>query len=232
MRKESYEVTLNNVCLSYGDNVVYDGLNVCFTQGINVVLGKSGCGKTSLLNIIAGLVQFGGERISAKPSIVFSEPALAPVSVENNVKAVLGKNCGNQVATALKLAQIYDKRNQNAATLSDGEKQRTALARAFACKRSVMLLDEPFSKLDYGVKKSLHETLIDYLQSASVVTILVTHDIDEALTLADRIYYLNGRPCNLQLAAELAVPQKERDIYDERHNAIRKQLQLLFAAEN
>ena len=232
MRKEDCKVTLSNVCLSYGDNVVYDGFNAEFYKGINVILGKSGCGKTSLLNVIAGLADYTGECQSDKPSIVFSEPTLSPVSAENNVKAVLGKNCGKQVEDALKSARIYDKRKQNATTLSDGEKQRVALARAFAVERSLMLLDEPFSRLDYGVKTQLYDTLIDYLLVSDTTALLVTHDVDEALTLADRIYYLDGKPCNLRLVAELTVPQKQRDIFDQTHNEIRRQLQWLFTDEN
>lgn len=230
MRKENCAVTLSNVCLSYGDNVVYDGFNAEFYKGINVILGKSGCGKTSLLNVIAGLVDYKGECQSDKPSIVFSEPTLSPVSAENNVKAVLGKDCAKQVENALKSARIYDKRKQNALTLSDGEKQRVALARAFASGRSLMLLDEPFSRLDYGVKAQLYDTLIDYLRASDTSALLVTHDVDEALTLADRIYFLDGRPCSIRLVAELTVPQRERDVFDEAHNAVRKQLQSAFAS--
>lgn len=231
MRKEDCKITLNNICLSYGDNVIYDGFNADFCAGINVVLGKSGCGKTSLLNVIAGLVRFSGECLCDKPSVVFSEPTLSNVSVENNVKVVLGKNCGKQVENALKLAKIYDKRKQNASTLSDGEKQRVSLARAFASERTLMLLDEPFSRLDYGVKKQLYDTLIDCLSSTDTTAIVVTHDIDEALTLADKIYCLDGKPCNLRLVTELATPQRERDIYNEAHNVIRNQLQQLFTDE-
>ena len=230
MRKENNEVALNNICLAYGDNIIYDGFNATFGDGINVILGKSGCGKTSLLSVIAGLVKFNGDCKSAKPSVVFSEPTLAPITVENNVKAVLGKRCDKQVEAALKLAQIYDKRKQNAMTLSDGEKQRVALARAFAVERQLMLLDEPFSRLDYGVKSQLYDTLINYLQSTATTTLLVTHDIDEALTLADNVYILFGKPCQMQLVASLTCPQGKRDIYDEEHNAVRKQLQALFVA--
>lgn len=229
MQQKTSDVILNNVSLKYGDNVVYDGFNANFGKGINVILGRSGCGKTSLLNVIMGLVKFDGECSASKPSAVFSEPTLAPTSVENNVKMVLGKNCGEQVEKAMRLAHIYDKRKQSAATLSDGEKQRVALARAFASERALMLLDEPFSRLDYGVKKQLYDTLINFLEGADITAIVVTHDIDEALSLADRIYYLDGRPCNLQLVAELTVRQRERDVYDDAHNAIRKQLQALFA---
>lgn len=229
MHQKDCKVKLNNVCLSFGDNVIYDGFCAEFGTGVNVILGKSGCGKTSLLNVIMGLVNYTGDCVAAKPSVVFSEPTLAPVTVENNVKMVLGGKCDEQTANALKLARIYDKRKQSATTLSDGEKQRVSLARAFASERKVMLLDEPFSRLDYGVKKQLYDTLTDYLQTADITAIIVTHDIDEALILADRIYYLDGKPCKLVQIAELDSSKAERDIYDKRHNAIRKQLQDLFS---
>lgn len=228
MSKEACKLTLSNIGLSYGDTVVCKQFDAVFEQGLNVVLGKSGCGKTSLLNIIAGLVRFEGECSSPKPAMVFSEPALAPVTVEGNVKAVLGRRSDKQVEQALKLAKIYDKRKQNALTLSDGEKQRVSLARAFAVERQVMLLDEPFSRLDYGVKKQLYATLIEYMQNREITAVLVTHDIDEALTLADRIYLLDGAPCRLRSVAEITRPVLERDIYGNASNAIRKQLQELL----
>ena len=232
MQQKDGGIVLKTIGVQYGDTVIFDGFNADFRQGINVILGKSGSGKTSLLNVITGLVAYKGESLSAKASVVFSEPALAPVSAENNVRLVLRRKDEKTVDEALKIARIESKRKQNVLTLSDGEKQRVALARAFACKRSVMLLDEPFSKLDYGVKRRLYDTLIDYLHSTATTALLVTHDIDEALTIADKIYFLDGRPCSIQLAAELAVPQKTRDIYDERHNAVRKQLQQVFLQES
>lgn len=231
MQQKDGGIVLKNIGVQYGNTVIFDGFNADFIQGINVILGKSGSGKTTLLNVITGLVAYKGESFSAKASVVFSEPALAPVSAENNVRLVLRRKDEKTVDEALKIARIESKRKQNVLTLSDGEKQRVALARAFACKRSVMLLDEPFSKLDYGVKRRLYETLFDYLEQTDITTVLVTHDVDEALTLADRIYFLDGRPCNLTEIAELTVPKRERDIYDGAHNAVRERLQKLFVQD-
>lgn len=228
MCQKSNEIVLDNVSFAYGDNVIFKDFNTVFSRGINVVLGKSGCGKTTLLNIITGVVDYTGKCLSAPPSVVLSEPTLAPVSVENNVRIILGKNCSGQVDEALNLAHIADKRKQNALTLSDGEKQRVSLARAFACSRSVMLLDEPFSRLDYGVKRQLYDTLIEYLQSKNITALLVTHDVDEALTLADRIYFLSNKPCTISQVAELTELRGERNIYDGQHNELRKKLQNLL----
>ena len=222
------EIILRNVGLSYGKEIIYENFNAVFPQGVNVILGRSGSGKTTLLNIISGLISYSGECVSDKAAVVFSEPALAPVSVENNVRMVLKKADCNAVDEALKLARIEDKRKQNALTLSDGEKQRVALARAFASKRKVLLLDEPFARLDYGVKRRLHDTLIDYLQTSAATVVMVTHDVDEALTLADRIYFLDGRPCCLTEAASLSAPPSKRDIYGAEYEALRKQVLNLF----
>lgn len=228
MCQKSNEIVLDNVSFAYGDNVIFKDFNTVFSRGINVVLGKSGCGKTTLLNIITGVVDYTGKCLSAPPSVVLSEPTLAPVSVENNVRIIFGKNCSEQVDEALKLAHIADKRKQNALMLSDGEKQRVSLARAFACSRSVMLLDEPFSRLDYGVKRQLYDTLTEYLQNKNITALLVTHDVDEALTLADRIYFLSNKPCTISQVAELTELRGERNIYDGQHNEIRKKLQNLL----
>lgn len=228
MSENQGEVVLRNVGLSYGKEKIYENFNAVFPQGVNVILGKSGCGKTTLLNVIAGLIPFSGECRTDKAAVVFSEPALAPVSAENNVRMVLKKpDCGI-VDEALALARIEDKRKQNAATLSDGEKQRVALARAFASKRRVLLLDEPFARLDYGVKRQLHDTLINYLQTVASTVVMVTHDVDEALALADRIYFLDGRPCRLREVASLSEPQSRRDVFGAEYDALKKTVLDLF----
>lgn len=223
-------ITLSDITVSYGKNTVYQNFSHTFDKGVNVVLGKSGCGKTTLLNVIAHLVPFAGEcDAGGKSAVVFQQPSLAPVSVKNNVDLVLPRGDNSEkISHYLQLAQIDDKQSQNALTLSGGEQQRVSLARAFAAETPVLLLDEPFSGLDYGVKAQLRLTLNTLLADSDKTVVLVTHDIDDALSLADRIYFLRGRPCEISLVAELSVSRSKRSEFDEQTTVLKKQLQELF----
>ena len=222
-------IKLTNVTVSYGDNTIYKDFNFEFQRGVNVVLGQSGSGKTTLLNVIANLVSYGGQCDTDKVSIVFQTPSLAPVSVQNNVEMVVnGKNSRELAQEVLRLAQIDHLKDKRATLLSGGEQQRVALARAFAANRPVLLMDEPFHSLDYGVKQKLYQTLNTLLQKYDKTVLLVTHDIDEALLLADRIYLLKDKPATLTLSAEIVTPREERDEYSEQAITLRKQLQQLL----
>ena len=222
-------ITLNNITVSYGDNVIYDDFSFEFGAGLNVVLGKSGSGKTTLLNVIANLVQYDGECNSDKVAIVFQSPYLSPISVAKNVEMVIwGDNFKQIVDEVLQISQIDHLRNSKATVLSGGEQQRVSLARAFASNRPVLLLDEPFQSLDYGIKRKLHQTLNDLLKNYSKTVVLVTHDIDEAIALADKIYLLEGRPSTLREVASISTPREERDEYSDESIALRKTLQQLL----
>lgn len=235
-------ITLKDISVSYGDNVIYKDFNFEFQEGVNVVLGQSGSGKTTLLNVIANLVEYSGQCKTDKVAIVFQTPCLAPVTVYNNVQLVVdgkkltkqqkssqeGSNSQSWIDEVLKLSQIYDLKDLRATTLSGGEQQRVSLARAFASNRPILLLDEPFHSLDYGVKQKLYQTLNTLLKKFSKTVVLVTHDIDEALVLGDRVYLLKNRPCELTKVAEISTPRDERDLYSEQTVALRKQLQQLL----
>ena len=222
-------IKLTNVTVSYGDNTIYKDFNFEFQRGVNVVLGQSGSGKTTLLNVIANLVEYSGQCETDKVAIVFQTPSLAPVSVLNNIEMVVKGNNAKQVAQEmLKLTQIDHLKDKRATLLSGGEQQRVSLARAFAADRPVLLLDEPFHSLDYGVRTKLYQTLNDLLTKYDKTVVLVTHDIDEALTLGDRIYLLKDKPCTLHEVAEVTTPQGERDEYSTESIALRKQLQQLL----
>lgn len=223
-------IRLKDISVNYGDNVIYKDFSFEFGEGVNVVLGQSGSGKTTLLNVIANLVDYQGSCDTDKVAIALQTPCLAPVTVYNNVRMVVdGKDTQSWIDEVLKLSQIYHLKDARVTTLSGGEQQRVSLARAFASNRPILLLDEPFHSLDYGVKHKLYGTLNDLLAKYRKTVVLVTHDIDEALALGDKVYLLSNRPCTLTQIAEISTPRESRDEYSEQTIALRKQLQQLLS---
>ena len=221
-------IKLRDVSVKYGDNVIYKDFSFDFGDGVNVIMGKSGSGKTTLLNVIANLVEHDGQRDTDNVAIVFQTPCLSPVSVKNNVKLVVDGKDENKIDDVLKIAQIYDCRDKKATQLSGGEQQRVSLAMAFASGAPVLLLDEPFKSLDYGTRNKLYQTLNDLLGNFNKTVLLVTHDVDDALELADRIYILQGRPCTLTQVAEVNIPREQRNAYSDEALALRKELHNLL----
>ncbi len=192
-------VALNEVSLD-----VFEGEFVCF-------LGPSGCGKTTLLRAIAGLdiqtsgtVVQAGIDISALPpserdfGIVFQSYALFPnLSVEKNIAFGLENEKASRsriqqrVTELLELVGLPDQSRKYPAQLSGGQQQRIALARALATSPGLLLLDEPLSALDAKVRTHLRHEMKSLQRRLGVTTIMVTHDQEEALTMADRIVVMN-----------------------------------------
>lgn len=235
MSNRACDVTIQNLHLSYGEKTIYRQFSHTFQANkLHVILGKSGCGKTSLLNAIAGFVPFDGTIDCGKLSYVFQQPRLANTTVFNNVQMVLLNVVQNKterckiVQQYLDFAEIGHLANCNVTKLSGGEQQRVSLARAFAFPTQVLLLDEPFKSLDLGIRKTLYATLNNLLQKDSRTTILVTHDVDEALALADTIYLLHDTPCTLTSVCDIDNPRQNRDLYSPDMLDLRKQLEGLL----
>jgi NitT/TauT family transport system ATP-binding protein len=172
------------------------------------LLGPSGCGKTTLLRLIAGLERDFEGRIDLAPSrklgMVFQEPRLLPWrSVAENLRlagAVPGKNLDDIVA-ALGLASHLD---HFPGELSLGLARRVAIARAFAVEPDLLLLDEPFVSLDAALAERLRGELVLLVEKRKATTLIVTHDVAEAISLADRIIVLTPAPG--RLLGNLIVP--------------------------
>jgi putative spermidine/putrescine transport system ATP-binding protein len=171
------------------------------------LLGPSGCGKTTSLRMIAGLVQpssgeifVGGKRITTVPvhrrniGMLFQNYALFPhMTVAENVafgleaRHISRSDAAARVADALQLVQLGSYMNRMPAQLSGGQQQRVALARCLVVEPAVLLLDEPLGALDKSLRESMQVELRALQQRLGITTILVTHDQDEALTMADRV---------------------------------------------
>ena len=179
------------------------------TGEILALVGASGCGKTTLLRVIAGLetassgvVTLDGRRIDEphpEIGLVFQEPRLLPwLNVAANVAFGLRDRPRDEredrVAAILSRVGLTPQRHKLPRDLSGGQQQRAALARALAVKPKVLLLDEPFSALDAMIREDLQDHLLDLWRETAPTIVLVTHDIDEAAVLADRIAILAPHP--------------------------------------
>lgn len=191
---------------------------------IVAIIGGSGCGKSTLLRAIAGLdvanrgkVMLDDIGISApheKIGIIFQEPRLLPwLSVADNIgfglAALPAAERRDKVATALARVGLADKAKAWPRELSGGQAQRVAIARALAPRPEVLLLDEPFSALDAFTKRDLQDHLLDLWAETRPTMLLVTHDVDEAVALADRILVMRPRPGRLfdEITVNLARPR-------------------------
>jgi len=191
---------------------------------IVAVIGGSGCGKSTLLRAIAGLdpatsgaITLDGETIKApheKIGIIFQEPRLLPwLSVADNVAFGLSDGTRAQrregAAAALARVGLLDKASAWPRELSGGQAQRVAIARALVPRPEVLLLDEPFSALDAFTRADLQDHLLDLWADTRPTLVLVTHDVDEAVVLADRILVMKPRPGRLfeEVRVDLARPR-------------------------
>jgi sulfonate transport system ATP-binding protein len=189
---------------------------------IVAVIGGSGCGKSTLLRAIAGLdpasegtVILDGERIGApheKIGIIFQEPRLLPwLKVADNVGFGLNNRRkaerAERVAAALRRVGLADKAAVWPRELSGGQAQRVAIARALVPRPEVLLLDEPFSALDAFTRTDLQDHLLDLWADAKPTLIVVTHDVDEAIVLADRIMVMCPRPGRIFDEIDVDLPR-------------------------
>ena len=191
---------------------------------ILAIIGGSGCGKSTLLRAIAGLdrasagtVTLDSEAINsphAKIGIIFQEPRLLPwLSVADNIGFGLADlpaaERREKVARALERVGLADKAQAWPRELSGGQAQRVAIARALVPQPEVLLLDEPFSALDAFTRRDLQAHLLDLWADTRPTLILVTHDVDEAVVLADRVLVMRPRPGRLfdQIEINLGRPR-------------------------
>ena len=197
---------INNLTVSYGKNEVYDNFNLEFDEaGVTCLLGESGCGKTTALNAIAGLIPYSGNITPVKVSYVFQTPRLVPnLTVLNNL-TLIGTG-QNQAKDMLEKVGLKDKANAYPKTLSGGEAQRVSLCRAFLHPAEFLLLDEPFSSLDLKPKLAAMDLFKSLQQHSGRGALFVTHDIDEACYLADKIFVLKKGEVTEQFTNENRQP--------------------------
>jgi len=185
---------------------------ITFTLGageVGVFVGPSGCGKSTMLRIFAGLDHDYQGRVSrpagARIGMVFQEPRLLPWrSVEDNVRLAAPLADEAKLSALFAILELKAHRNHFPGELSLGLARRVALARAFAVEPDFLILDEPLASLDEALAARLREQIAMLVDSRSVMTLLVTHDIDDAVRLGDRVFLLSPRPA--RILADLPIP--------------------------
>jgi sulfonate transport system ATP-binding protein len=178
---------------------------------ICALLGPSGCGKTTLLRIISGLdSDFEGRIVLPSPhgiGMVFQEPRLLPWrSVAQNLRLV-GSSSENDLAEIVAALRLSKHLDHFPGELSLGLARRVALARAFAVKPDLLLLDEPFVSLDAALAARLREELLALVLKRKATTLIVTHDVDEAISIAGRIIVLSAAPGRLIADRTIEAPR-------------------------
>ena len=214
-----------NVTKQYDGRVIIQDINIALNKGELVcLLGVSGSGKTTLFHILSGLITpesgkvfLNDEDITSKPgkiSYMLQKDLLLPHKkiIDNVAMPLAIKGMGKKEARE-KASPLFEEfglegtQYQYPCQLSGGMRQRAALLRTYLSSNGVALLDEPFSALDTLTKSAIHKWYLDVMKKIDLATLFITHDIDEAILLSDRIYILSGQPG--KITKEIVIKEKK-----------------------
>lgn len=212
------------ISYSYGGLKVLQDLELEVNTGeIVVIIGPSGCGKTTLLNILSGFYKPTSGTLNKQGVMrtVYQQGSLFPwLTVSENIgiglrdiKDVPQRN--QEIDTLISLVNMQGFEDHYPYQLSGGMKQRVELGRVLGGESDIILMDEPFSSLDYQARLKMRKELIRLLHQRPKTVVMVTHDIDEAVQLADRILILSRRPANICHQLNITVPHPRNSTHPD-----------------
>ena len=223
------ELLVQNLCKRFGDKTVLEDINFSIQSGEFVTfVGSSGCGKSTLLRLIAGLDYPSGGRIQVDGSpvegpgpdrgMVFQKYSLYPwLNAADNVafgmrlQGMTSADVRDRTAYFLEVVGLQDAATKLPRELSGGMQQRVAIARALATNPSVLLLDEPFGALDLQIRETMQEFLLQLWQRTGLTVLLITHDVEEALVLAQRVHVLAPNPGRIIRSLDVTLDKSDLD---------------------
>jgi NitT/TauT family transport system ATP-binding protein len=235
------KIRVEHLCKSYGERPVFTDVSFDVAEGeIVSIVGPSGCGKTTLLRCVVGLlpptegsVTITGKLVTEPPegvAMVFQHFGLFPwktvaanIAYGLTVRGQRRKDWGPQVSELVKLVGLEGFESSYPYQLSGGMQQRAGLARALAIEPSVLVMDEPFASLDAQTRDVLQLELLRIWEARRTAMMFVTHSIDEAVLMGDRVVILRGKPSQIFDIVDVAIPRpRGRDAVDsERFRIVR-----------
>ncbi|MGC2079821.1 MAG: ATP-binding cassette domain-containing protein [Xanthobacteraceae bacterium] len=195
-------------------------ISIALSKGeVAALVGPSGCGKTTLLRIIMGIDRDFEGAVSlpanCRLGVVFQEPRLLPWwTVEKNIRLAAPQASAEALSALFAALDLTEHRQHYPGELSLGLARRVALARAFAIEPDLLILDEPFVSLDAPLAERLRAELVELVSRRPVTTLLVTHSMDEAIGLADRVFLFSASPARILADAPIEHPRSARSADD------------------
>ena len=236
---------IKNVTYSYPNNDILKNINIHVNEGeIVSILGGSGVGKTTLFNIIAGIINLQNGTIKIendnnfkgkvsymlqKDLLLEHKTVIGNITLPLIIRKVNKKEAEKQAVESLKLFNLYDYKDKYPSELSGGMRQRVALLRTYMFKQKLFLLDEPFSALDALTKITLHSWYLDISKKLNLTTLLITHDIDEAVELSDRIYIIKNKPG--EIVSEIKIDLDRNQDIDSQKLVYKKEILKILGLE-
>lgn len=227
-----HKLETRDITKKFGNDTIIQDISITVDAGELVsLLGVSGSGKTTLFNCISGIytpdggkVLLDGEDItgtSGHISYMLQKDLLLPYkTIEDNVGLPLVIRGMSRDEARKRASEHFEEfglagtQKKYPAQLSGGMRQRAALLRTYLFSDNVALLDEPFSALDTITKGRMHRWYLEVMEKINLTTVFITHDINEAILLSDRIYIMTGKPGEIRSEIEIATPRKNRAQYD------------------
>lgn len=244
-------VNLDEVSVAFGGETIYDRLSLDIRDGeFLCIVGQSGCGKSTLLRVIGDLLKVDSGRVTVagRPAedawdniaYVFQAPRLLPWrSAEDNV--LLGQelrfgrrrprtDMRERAQKLLHLVGLGKDGSKMPAMMSGGERQRVSIARALAVDPRIILMDEPFSALDVMTRQRMRSEIVDIWRETGKTIIFVTHEVEEAIELADRVVVLSRKPTRVRAILEIGAG-RPRNLQEPMLRSIHDQLRQLIGDE-
>ncbi|MBE6029222.1 MAG: ABC transporter ATP-binding protein [Clostridiales bacterium] len=227
-----HKLVTENITMKFGSETIIRDVSIAVDQGELVsLLGVSGSGKTTLFNCISGIytpvsgrVILDGEDITGTTghiSYMLQKDLLLPYkTIEDNValplfiRGVPKQEARQQASAHFEEFGLEGTQKKYPKQLSGGMRQRAALLRTYLFSDDVALLDEPFSALDTITKGKIHKWYLDVMEKINLTTVFITHDINEAVLLSDRIYIMTGKPGEVRSEMKIETPRSQRQDYD------------------